>query len=59
MVFTVTGAEYSVEDYLNAVTAKLSSNIVLEPINTPLQKWIHMPTSVSQITRDGAAQKKF
>ena len=36
MVFTGTDPEYSVEDYLNAVTANLILNIGPEPINTPL-----------------------
>ena len=35
MVFTGTDPEYSVEDYLNAVTANLILNIGPEPINTP------------------------
>ena len=34
MVFTGTDPEYSVEDYLNAVTANLILNIGPEPINT-------------------------
>ena len=38
MVFTGTDPEYSVEDYLNAVTAILILNIGREPINTPLLK---------------------
>ena len=37
MVFTGTDPEYSVEDYLNAVTANLILNRGLEPINKPLQ----------------------
>ena len=42
MVFTGTDPEYSVEDYLNAVTANLILNIGPEPIITPLhQNWIH------------------
>ena len=42
MIFTGTDPEYSVEDYLNAVTANLILNIGPEPINTPLhQNWIH------------------
>ena len=42
MVFTGTDPEYSVEDYLNAVTANLFLNIGPEPIHTPLhQNWIH------------------
>ena len=36
MVFTGPDPEYSVEDYLNAVTANLILNIGPEPINTPL-----------------------
>ena len=36
MVFTGTDPEYSVEDYLNAVTANLILNIGPEPINSPL-----------------------
>ena len=38
MVVTGTDPEYSVEDYLNAVTANLISNIGPEPINTPLHQ---------------------
>ena len=34
MIFTGTDPEYSVEDYLNAVTANLILNIGPEPINT-------------------------
>ena len=60
MVFTGTDPEYSVEDYLNAVTANLILNIGPEPINTPLhQNWIHRRTALIQITVDGAAQKLF
>ena len=60
MVFTGTDPEYSVEDYLNAVTANLISNLGLEPINAPLhQNWIHRRTALIQITLDGAAQKWF
>ena len=60
MVFTETDPEYSVEDYLNAVTANLILNIGPEPINTPLhQNWIHIRTALIQTTLDGAAQKWF
>ena len=60
MVFTGTDPEYSVEDYLNAVTANLILNIGPEPINTPLhQNWIHRRTALIQLTLDGAAQKWF
>ena len=60
MVFTGTDPEYSVEDYLNAVTANLVLNIGPEPINTPLhQNWIHRRTALIQTTLDGAAQKWF
>ena len=60
MVFTGTEPEYSVEDYLNAVTANLFLNKGPEPINTPLhQKWIHRRTALIQTTLDGAAQKWF
>ena len=38
MVFTITDPEYSVEDYLNVVTANLISNLGLEPINAPLHQ---------------------
>ena len=38
MVLTGTEPEYSVKDYLNAVTAKLILNIGPEPINTPLHQ---------------------
>ena len=52
--------EYSVEDYLNAVTANLILNIGSEPVNTPLhQNWIHRRTALIQPTLDGAAQKWF
>ena len=60
MVFTGTDPEYSVEDYLNAVTANLILNIGPEPINTPLhQNWIHRFSALIQTTFDGAAQKRF
>ena len=60
MSFTGTDPEYSVEDYLNAVTANLILNIGPEPINTPLhQNWIHRRTALIQTTLDGAAQKWF
>ena len=60
MVFTGADPEYSVEDYLIAVTAKLILNIGPEPINTPLhQNWIHRRTALIQTTLDGAAQKWF
>ena len=59
-VFTGTDPEYSVEEYLNTVTAKLFLNLRLEPINTPLhQNWIYRRTALLQITLDGAAQKWF
>ena len=38
MVFTGTDPEYSVEDYLDAVTANLILIIGPEPINTPLHQ---------------------
>ena len=60
MVFTGTDPAYSVEDYLNAVTANLILNIGPEPINTPLhQNWIHRRTALVQTNLDGAAQKLF
>ena len=60
MVFTGTYPEYSVEYYLNAVTANLILNEGPEPINTPLhQNWIHRRTSLIQTTLNGAAQKWF
>ena len=60
MVFTGTHPEYSVEDYLDAVTANLILNIGPEPFNTPLhQNWIHRCTALLQSTLDGAAQKWF
>ena len=60
MVFTGTDPEYSVEDYINAVTANLVLNIGSEPINTPLhQNWIHRRTALIQTKLDGAAQKWF
>ena len=58
MVFTGTDPEYSVEDYLNAVTANLILKIGPEQINTPLhQNWIQRRTALIQTTLDGAAQK--
>ena len=60
MIFPGTDPEYSVEDYLNAVTANLILNIGPEPINTPLhQNWIHRRTALIQTTLDGASQKWF
>ena len=60
MVFLGIDPEYSVEDYLNAVTANLILNIGLERLNTPLhQNWIHRRTALIQTTLDGAAQKWF
>ena len=60
MVFTGTDPEYSVKDYLNAVTANLISNIGPEPNITPLhQNWIHRRTALIQTTLDGAIQKWF
>ena len=60
MVFTGTDPEYSVEVYLNAVTANLILNIGPEPINTPLhQNWIQRRIALIQTTLDGAAQKCF
>ena len=59
-VFTGTDPEYSVEDYLNAVTANLILNTGLEPVNTQLQQiWIHRRTALIQTTLDGVAQKWF
>ena len=45
MVFRGTDPEYSVEDYLNAVTAKLILIIGPEPINTPLHQNHQNPPS--------------
>ena len=60
IVFTGTDPEYSLEGYLNAVTANLILNIGPEPIKTPLhQNWIHRTTALIQTTLDGAAQKWF
>ena len=60
MTFLGTDPEYSVEDYLNAVTANLILNIGLEPVNTPLhQNCLHKRTVLIQTTLDGAAQKWF
>ena len=60
IIFTGTDPEYSVEDYLNAVTANLIVNIGPEPVNTPLhQNWIHRRTALIQTTLDGAIQKWF
>ena len=60
MLFAETDPEYSVEDYLNAVTAILIINIGPEPINTPLhQNWIHRRTALIQATLDGAEKKSL
>ena len=60
MVFRGKDPEYSVEDYLNAITANSTLNIGPEPIDTPLhQNWIQRRTAVIQTTLDGAAQKWF
>ena len=60
MVFTETDPEYSVVDYLNAITAKKGLQIGPEPVNTPLhQNWIHRRTALIQFTLDGAGQKWF
>ena len=57
-VFTGTDSEYSVEDYLNAVTANLVLKIGPEHTNTPLhQNWIHRRTELIQTTLPCAAQK--
>ena len=37
-VFTGRDPEYSLEDYLSAVTASLISSIGPEPVNTPLHQ---------------------
>ena len=59
-VFTGTDQEYSVEDYLNAVTASLILIIGPVPIKTPLhQNWLHKRTKLIQTTLDGAAQNGF
>ena len=60
IVFTGKDPEYSVEDYLNAITANLILYIGPEPINSPLhQNWIQRRTALIQTTLDGAAQKWF
>ena len=60
MVFTGTAPEYSVEDYLKAVTANLVLNIGPEPVNTlHHQNWIHRRTALIQTTLDGASKKWF
>ena len=59
-VFTGTGHEYSVEDYLNAVTANFILNTGSKPVNSPLhQNWIYGRTALIKTTLDGAAQKWF
>ena len=58
MAFTGTDPEYSVEDYLNAVTANYK--IKYESVNTPLhQNWIQRRPALIQTTLEGAAQKWF
>ena len=60
MVITGTDPKYSVEDYLDAVTANLILNIGTEPVNTQLQQnWIHRRTALIQTTLDVAAQNWF
>ena len=60
MVFTGTDPEYSVEVYLNAVTANLILNIGPEPLKISFhQNYIHRRTALNQTTLDGAAQKWF
>ena len=60
MGFIGTDSEYTVEDYLNAVTANLILNKGPEPINAPHnQNWIHGRTTLIQMTFVGAAQKWF
>ena len=60
MVFTATDPEYSLEDFLNVVTANLILYMEPEPINTPLhQNWINRRAALLQTTLDGAAQKWF
>ena len=60
MVFTGTYPEYSVEDYLIAVTAYLILNIEPEPVKTAIhQNWIDERTAIIQTSINGAAQKWF
>ena len=60
MVFTGTDPEYSVEDYLSAVTANQNLNIGPEPVNKPLhQNWINRRTALIQTTLVGAARNGF
>ena len=60
MVFTGTDPEYSVEDYLNAVTAKLILSRGPEPVNTPPHRsWLHKCAALIQTTFGGAAKKWF
>ena len=55
-LFTGQDTQYSVEDYLNVVIAKLKLNIGTEPVNTPLrQNWIFRRTALTQTTLDVAA----
>ena len=60
MVLTGTYPEYSVEDYLNAVTANLILNTGPALMNTPIcQNWKHRRTALIQTTLDGVAQNWF
>ena len=60
MIMTGTDPEYSVKEYLKAVTENLNLNIDPEPINTPFhQEWIHRSKALIQTTIFGAAQKWF
>ena len=59
-MLTGTDPEYSVEEFLNTVTANLILNLGPEPVNTPLlQSSIHRRTALIQTTPDGASQKWF
>ena len=60
MVFTGTIPEYSVESFLNTVTANLLIKLGTKSVITPLhQNWIHKRTALVQTTINGAAQKWF
>ena len=60
MVFTGTVPEFSVESFLNTVTANLLINLGTKFVITPLhQNWIHKRTALVQTTLNGAAQKWF
>ena len=59
-VFTGRDPEYSVDDYLNAVTTNLIFNVGHELVNTPLhQNWIHRRRALIQTRLDAQPKNGF